>query len=220
MNPSEKTQSAALKLLENEAVRKGTVGCFHLRSGWSRPRATSPRKSWRCLRLAGKTLGGLKKTTWRLSCWKLNRSEKTQSAAFKLLENEPVRQDTVGCFHLARLIQPVCRVATEILEVLASGGKNFRRSTTWRLSCWKLNRSEKTQSAACFKLLENEPVRQDTVGCFHLARLIQPVCRVATEILEVLASGGKNFWRSRQNHLEAKLLENEPTWRLSCWYLV
>ena len=110
------------------------------------------------------------------------------------------------------MIKPVCHVATEILEVLASGGKNFWRpeKPTWRLSCWKLNRSEKTQSAA-FKLLENEPVRQDTVGCFHLARLIQPVCRVATEILEVLASGGKNFWRSRQNHLEAKLLENEPT---------
>ena len=48
------------------------------------------------------------------------------------------------------MIQPVCHVATEILEVLASGRKNFKRSqkNTWRLSCWKMNRSEKTQSAA------------------------------------------------------------------------
>ena len=29
-----------------------------------------------------KTFGGQKKTTWKLSCWKMNRSEKTQSAAF------------------------------------------------------------------------------------------------------------------------------------------
>jgi len=73
--------------------------------------------------------------------------------------------------------------------------------------------SQKTQSAAC-KLLENELVRKNTVGCFHLVRMFNTVCHVATEILEVLASGGKNFWRSQKNNLEAKLLENEPTWRL------
>jgi len=75
-----------------------------------------------------KTSGGHKKTTWRLSCWKLNRSDKTQLPAFKLLKNEPVRQDTAGCFQLVRMIKPACHVATEILEVLASGGKNFWRS--------------------------------------------------------------------------------------------
>ena len=138
----------------------------------------------------------------------MNPSEKTQSAAKRnsRLLSPPIR-----------MIKPACHVPTKILEVLASGGKNFRWSqkTTWRLSCWKLVRSEKTQSAA-FKLLENEPVRKDTVGCFHLVRMIQAVRHVPTEILEVLVSGGKNFWRSRQNHLEAKLLESEPTWRQSC----
>ena len=68
-----------------------------------------------------------------------------------------------------RMIQPVCHVATEILEVLATGGKNLRRSEKTYLED-KLLKNEpvrKTQSAA-FKLLENEPVRKDTVCCFHL----------------------------------------------------
>ena len=128
----------------------------------------------------------------------MNPSEKTQSAAKRnsRLLSPPIR-----------MIKPGCHVATEILEVLASGGKSFRRSqkTTWRLSCWKLNRSEKTQSAA-FNLLENEPVRKDTVGCFHLVRMIQPVCHVATEswkrlCLAANTSGG----------------HDKTTWRLSCW---
>ena len=100
------------KLLETEPVRKDSrllLNCWKLHrsektqsaavtwSGWSSPRATSPRKSSRCLRLAAKTLGGHKKTTWKLSCWKLNGSDKTQLPAFKLLEKNPFRKDTVGC---------------------------------------------------------------------------------------------------------------------------
>ena len=54
------TLTRKAKLLENEPVRKDTVACFRLRSGWSNPCATSPRKSWRCLRLAAKTFGDQK----------------------------------------------------------------------------------------------------------------------------------------------------------------
>ena len=70
-----------------------------------------------------------------LSCWKMNRPEKTQSAAFTYDPDDPTR---VPRRH-------------GILEVLAPGGKNLRRS-------------EKTHLED--KLLKNEPVRKDAVGCF------------------------------------------------------
>ena len=61
-------------------------------------------------------------------------------------------------------------------------------------------------------------MRKDTVGCFHLVRMIKAACHVVTEILEVLASGGKDFLRSQKEHLEAKLLipsKTEPSVYLS-----
>ena len=69
---------------------------------------------------------------------------------------------------------------------------------------------QKRQRSAAFKLLENEPARKDSLLLSPTIRMMQPVCHVATDILEVLAPGGKNLRRSEKNHLEAKLLKNEP----------
>ena len=81
LNRSDKTQLPAFKLLEKIRSEKTPSAAFNW-SGWSSPRATSPRKSWRCLRLASKNF---------------RRSQKNHLEA-KLLETEPVRQDTVACF--------------------------------------------------------------------------------------------------------------------------